>query len=153
MSEKSVHVIVTNPVGKECLEKIAAVSRQIIVTDVTGMLKTEQNGDSVLDVRIDRILADAEVMFGKELPCNLMKRAPNLKWIQTLSAGIDHLLNEDVIESPVEIATIKGMSSTQVAEFVFGVALIFVKKLSLCFQFKQENSGKNTGRRDCKTKR
>lgn len=137
MPEESVRILITSPIGESCLGQIAKVSQCIEVLDVSELINVEQNGGTLPNGEFDVLLADTEVIFGFDVPQSLLKRAPKLKWIQTISAGIDHLITEDVLASPVIITTIKGMSSTQVAEFVFGVALTFVKRLSFCFQLKQ----------------
>ncbi|MFC2035929.1 D-2-hydroxyacid dehydrogenase [Chloroflexota bacterium] len=137
MLEKSVRVLVTSPIGENCLGQISKVSQRLEVLDVSNLLPIEQNRGHVPNGELDTLLADTEVIFGFDVPQNLIKRAPKLKWIQTISAGVDHLMIDDVLGSQVIITTIKGLSSTSVAEFVFGLALIMVKQLSLCFQLKQ----------------
>ena len=140
MSEEPIRILVTSPIGESCLEQIAAVSQRIKVMDVSGLLYSEQNGDSVPNDMLDSLLADTEVIFGFDVPHNLIRRTPKLKWVQAISAGIDHILTDDILKSPVIITTIKGVSSSAIAEFIFGIALIMVKQFSLCFQLKQAKS-------------
>lgn len=137
MPGESVRILVTDPIGERCLSQIAAVSRRLEIVDVSDLLQVEQKGGFASDGELSLLLADTEVIFGFGLPHNLVRRAPKLKWIHTISAGVDHLMTDDVVTSPVIITTIKGMSATPVAEFVFGVALALVKQLSLGFQLKQ----------------
>lgn len=140
MSGEQIRILVTSPIGKSCLEKITQVNQSIEVIDVSDLLYQEQNQFSVTNEKLNSLLADTDVIFGFDVPNNLIRRAPNLKWIQAISAGVDHILIDDILKSPVVITTIKGVSSTAIAEFIFGIALIMVKQLSLCFQLKQSKS-------------
>jgi phosphoglycerate dehydrogenase-like enzyme len=108
--------------------------------EISDLLYSEQSGVSVTNEELDSLLADTDVIFGFDVPKNLIRRAPKLKWIQAISAGVDHMLVDDILRSQVIITTIKGLSSTAIAEFIFGIALIMVKQLSLCFQLKQVKS-------------
>jgi len=137
MPGESIRILVTTPVGEACLRQIEAVSHRVKVVDVSDLLCAERMGDSAARNELNLLLADTEVIFGFDLPHDLAGRTPGLKWIQVLSAGVDHLMTEDILKSPVIMTNIKGMSATPIAEFIFGVALMLVKQLPLCFQLKQ----------------
>jgi phosphoglycerate dehydrogenase-like enzyme len=137
MPGESVRILVTTPVEEACLRQIAAVSHRVKVVDVSDLLCAERKGDSAARNELNLLLADTEVIFGLDLPHDLAGRTPGLKWVQVLSAGVDHLMAEDILKSPAIMTNIKGMSATPIAEFVFGVALMLVKQLPLCLQLKQ----------------
>lgn len=124
--------------GKDSLEKIAAVSRRVVVRDIVHLLDAERKGDVAASRELDLLLADAEVIFGLDLPSDLTRRAAGLRWVQVISAGIDHLIRKDILASEVTITNIKGMSATPIAEFVIAVALAFVKRLPYCGELQRQ---------------
>lgn len=124
--------------GKDSLEKIAAVSRRVVVRDIVHLLDAERKGDVAASRELDLLLADAEVIFGLDLPSDLARRAAGLRWVQVISAGIDHLIRKDILASEVTITNIKGMSATPIAEFVIAVALAFVKRLPYCGELQRQ---------------
>ncbi len=72
------------------------------------------------------MLAEAEVIFGQQMPENVIRRAPRLKWIQAMSAGVNRILTEDVLKSPVKITTIGDVRAKPVAEWAFGLMVTLV---------------------------
>ena len=89
MPEDPVIALVTSPLGENCLEKIAGVSPRVRVKDVSHLLDSERDGDGAASEQLDLLLADAEVIFGLELPGGLARRATGEKWVQVMSAGVD----------------------------------------------------------------
>ena len=138
MSERPVVILVTSPLEEACLEKIAVVSPRVTVTDVAHLVDAEREGDAAAGQELDLLLAYAEVIFGLELPGDLARRATGLRWVQVISAGVDHLMRDDVPGSPWTMTNIKGMSATPIAEFVIAVALAFAKRLPHCAQLQQQ---------------
>jgi len=53
--------------------------------------------------------------------------APRVRWIHTLSAGLDGLLFPALVESPVPLTNARGVFSGILAEFVIGAVLFFAK--------------------------
>ncbi len=138
MSDKPVVTLVTIPLAKDCLKKIATVSRRVVVRDVAHLLDAEREGDVAASKELDLLLAEAEVIFGLELPNDLARRAAGLRWVQVISAGIDHLTRKDILASAATMTNIKGMSATPIAEFVIAVALAFVKRLPYCGELQRQ---------------
>jgi len=137
LPSESVRVLVTRTIGDECLRRISDVSPRIELIDAADILIAEQKGDPTARGELDDLLATTEVIFGLYLPQNVIIRADRLRWVQVISAGVEHVLTPEIIQSPVVMTNIKGMSATPIAEFVIGVALMFVKQAPLCFQLKQ----------------
>ncbi len=135
---ESINVLVTNAVGDECLEQITSVSPRIKLTDVSDLSRAEQSGDLASKKKLDALLAEAEVLFGFRLPRNVFSRAPKLKWVQVMSAGVNRFLDTEMLESPVILTNVSGIHATPISEFVLGLMLMFVKQAPLCFQLKQE---------------
>ena len=129
--------MVTAAVGDECLRKISDVSPRIELTDAADILIAEQKGAPAAKEKLDDLLAITEVIFGLDLPRNVIGRAGRLQWVQIISAGVEHVLSPEIIQSTVAVTNIRGMSATPIAEFVISVALMFVKEAPLCFQLKK----------------
>ena len=53
--------------------------------------------------------------------------APRVRWVHTLSAGLDGLLFPALVESPVPLTNARGAFSDALAEFVIGAVLFFAK--------------------------
>ncbi len=135
---ESVNVLITAPVGEEARRKIICISPRIKLTDGFALIREEIRGDSAAQEKFSALLADTEVIYGR-IPRNFDTRAPLLKWIQLMSAGVNMFIDAGVAESPVTITTIRGIQSTPVSEFVLSLMLMFVKQAPACFQMKQDN--------------
>jgi phosphoglycerate dehydrogenase-like enzyme len=110
--------------------------------DASILALAERKGDPTVREKLDVLLAKAEVIYGLFLPQNLLARAPKLKWIQMMSAGVDRLVNTDVWQGPVMITGVSGIHAAPIAEFVLEMMLMFAKKAALCFRMKQNHEWK-----------
>jgi phosphoglycerate dehydrogenase-like enzyme len=135
---ESVNVLVTAPIDDESLRQITATSPRTKLTDISALSRAAHKGDSTSIEKLDDLLAEAEVIFGLRFPQDLITRAPKLKWIQIMSAGVNRFLDTEMVESPVTMTNVSGIHATQIGEFVLGLMLMFVKQAPLCFQLKQE---------------
>ncbi len=142
MPEESVNVLVTSPIGDECLQQIATVSPRIKLRNVSDLVSAERRGDFASKEQFNALLADAEVIYGLRLPKNVLARAPKLKWVQTVFAGVDRFLDNEVWQSSVIITSMSGIHATPVGELVLELMLMFVKQAPLHFQLKQEKQWK-----------
>ena len=135
---KPVNVLVTSAIGEECLQRIASVGPEIRLTEVSGLFRAERSGDLAARQKLDELLAEAEVVYGLRFPQDFIRRAPNLKWVQAMSAGVNIFLDAEMVESPVTLTNVSGIHATPIGEFVLGLMLMFAKQAPLCFQLKQE---------------
>ncbi|MFC2017628.1 D-2-hydroxyacid dehydrogenase [Chloroflexota bacterium] len=135
-------MLVTFPVGDECLRQITTVSPRIKLRDVSDLVRAERRRDFTSEEQFDALLAEAEVIYGLALPRNVIARAPQLKWVQVMSAGVDGFLDNEILQSPVIVTNMSGVNATPIGEFVLGLMLMFVKRAPSCFQLKQEKRWK-----------
>jgi len=56
-------------------------------------------------------------------------KAPNLRWVHSLSAGVENSLFPELVASPVPLTNARGAFSRSLAEFVICGALYFDKKV------------------------
>ena len=77
-----------------------------------------------------RMLAEAEVLFGSHLdPIEVHDAAPNLKWLQVLTAGLDELIAQGILERDFTITTMSGVGAVPIAEYCMGVMVMLQKDL------------------------
>jgi len=147
---KSLNVLVIAPAfdrslphaNEEDLRRIALAGPGINVWDASELAVAEYRGDSTAREKLDAMLAETEVIYGLILPQNLLTRAPRLKWVQTMSAGVDRFARMDIWQSPVTITGVSGIHATPIGEFVLELMLMFAKGAPLCFQMKQKHEWK-----------
>jgi phosphoglycerate dehydrogenase-like enzyme len=73
-----------------------------------------------------RTAPDVEVVFGRITP-ELFERAPRLRWVQSLGAGVDGALFAELVESPVALTSEKGQVGTHLAEQAFALLLALTR--------------------------
>jgi len=139
---ESVNVLVIGPkehmpISTECRQQIIAISPRIKLQDVSDLVSAEQRGDSAAKEQLDALLAEVEVIYGSMPPRNLFSRAPRLRWIHTMLAGVDPFLNANIAHSPVILTKTRGIHS-QISELAFEMILMLAKEAPLCFRLKQE---------------
>jgi phosphoglycerate dehydrogenase-like enzyme len=67
-----------------------------------------------------------DILFGLRAPDELMRRSPQLKWVQLTSAGAEHILKGVVAErTEVAVTTASGIHATPIAEYTIGSMLAF----------------------------
>jgi D-2-hydroxyacid dehydrogenase (NADP+) len=124
---------------EESLRQIALVSPEINVRDASALAQAEFQGDAAAKESLDNLLAEAEVIYGLILPQNILTRAPKLKWVQTMSAGVDRFASTDIWQSPVILTGVSGIHATPIGEFALEFMLMFAKRAPSCFQMKQKH--------------
>lgn len=139
---ESVNVVVTTGIGDECLRQITSVSPKVKVRDGSDLARAEARGESTSKEQVDAMLAEAEVLFGRRLPQNIIARAPKLKWIQGMATGVEGYLRDDILRSPVILTSVKGIAAIPVSEFALQFMLMLAKQAQSCFQMKQEKQWK-----------
>jgi len=142
---EQLHVVIAAPsfdktlphADEEHIRLIGDVSPKIEVTDASALVTAGLRGDDSGKEKLDRILATADVVFGLVLPKDLLLRAPRLKWLQMMSAGVDRLRDTDIWRSNVIITGVSGIHADPIGEFVLGFMLMFAKDMARCFSMKQ----------------
>ncbi len=137
-----VNVLVTAPIGDELLRQITKVSSQVKLRDISDLIVAEQREDFSRKEELDALLAESEVIYAFRLPKNVIARAPTLKWVQVMSAGVDRFLDNEFRQSSVILTNVSGIHATAISEIVLGLMLMFAKQAPLCFQLKQQKQWK-----------
>jgi phosphoglycerate dehydrogenase-like enzyme len=142
VSVESVNLLVTASLNEASLQQITNISSKIKLTNVSELVHAERKGNAIAKKQLDVLLAEAEIIYGLRLPDNVIARAPNLKWLQTTSAGVDRFLDDEFRRSSVIITNVSGIHATPIGEFVLGLMLMFAKQAPSCFHMKQERQWK-----------
>ena len=119
---------------KECLRLIRSVSPGIKVRDGAALAMAERAGDHSGKKKLDALLAWADVIYGLRAPQNTVARAPKLRWIQVISAGVDRWIGTDVWQSRVILTGVSGIHATPIGEFAMLLMLMFAKNTLLGFK-------------------
>ncbi|MGB5931772.1 MAG: D-2-hydroxyacid dehydrogenase [Anaerolineae bacterium] len=91
-----------------------------------------------LSPRISLSVVQGEAQFLEELPSAEvvviwprpfdLGRAPRLKWIQLISAGLDRFVGHPIMESDIIITTASGIHATPIGEYVLASMLAFSRR-------------------------
>jgi phosphoglycerate dehydrogenase-like enzyme len=77
--------------------------------------------------------ADAVAYFrwwtGRPILQKVLEQAPELRWLHTPSAGVDHVLIPPVLERDITVTNSAGVHAIPIAEFVMALLLSHVKRL------------------------
>ncbi|MFW6055965.1 MAG: D-2-hydroxyacid dehydrogenase [Chloroflexota bacterium] len=133
----SLNVLVSTPLFAETVPRIARVDPRINVAFIGDLLKAEGESDETARATLDHMLGEAEVVAGMRLPHNLLQRAPRLKWIQATSAGVDHLLSEELRISPVILTNAANLHSFAPTEFAMTACFTRAKNVRECYRQKE----------------
>jgi phosphoglycerate dehydrogenase-like enzyme len=84
------------------------------------------------DIDVDAILRSVEVIIACRLPRGINARAPHLRWVQYIGAGLDHLMPADELSRTNYVITnLSGVHAIPLAETVLTMMLTLVKSWSL----------------------
>jgi glyoxylate/hydroxypyruvate reductase A len=73
------------------------------------------------DEEIDKYIGEADIIFsGSTFPVNFLRKAKKLKWIQSMSAGVENFTSSGLIESNIILTKIKGVFGPIMSEYVIG---------------------------------
>lgn len=77
-----------------------------------------------------RILPGAEVLFAWGLARRHVDKADGLRWLHTPLAGVDRILNPELVRSPIRVTSSRGVNSVAVAEHTLGLILAMTRGIA-----------------------
>jgi len=144
---EKVHVLITAPLSESDIEKVTSVDPRIEVIYAAEEVRVERGiaatevipwgrpmGQRELTLEeasatLDGMLEHVEVVLGWRLPRNLLSRAPRLKWVQGVGAGLDLMAGDTgLLQSDVLLSNASGTNAAAVAEFALCLMLMLVKQ-------------------------
>ena len=144
-SDPAIVVWVAWPIAlaPELLERIAAVDQRIEVLacgyEEEGILRSARSrhavddatraaADAALTAAHRDAMARAEVVFGFDVPFDLADHAPNLRWVQGIGSGYEHIWGAGLDRDTIAVTNAVGVSAAPMAEFVLGRVLSLFKR-------------------------
>lgn len=116
-SSDPVRVLVVAAVGEDHLQQIRAVDRRVVVEQATD------------PAHIPELAARAEVIVGWSLSREALGRATHLRWVHSTAAGVDRILQPEIVEREIVLTTSSGIHAEPITEHVLGMMLAFVRRL------------------------
>jgi phosphoglycerate dehydrogenase-like enzyme len=103
----------------------------VALTDAQLARIREAGGDAAVVVATDtsemnRQVRNADVVFGHFNP-DLFERGGQIRWVQTLGAGVDGLLFDDFVTSAIVLTSEKGYVGPHLAEQAFALLLAITR--------------------------
>lgn len=83
--------------------------------------------------------ADVLITWGQHHIAELLPKARQLKWIHSLSAGVDELLCPALVASDIIVTNSKGIHGIPIAEHVLAMMLTFTRSLRETFANQQQH--------------
>ena len=82
------------------------------------------------DEQTERVIDQAEILYSSSrFPVALLPRAVNLKWIQTMTAGVEHFSRSGFIPAGVPLTRTVDVFSNLMSEYVIGYILAITQKM------------------------
>ena len=145
---EQVHVTSALPLADELLDRLRNVDPRLQVTLLTRAQRRSYRGGRALwggygdtpgdgeespeeaGATLEPVLQRTEVLLcNPVLPDDLLERAPNLRWLQLSSAGIDRLSDSSIARSQLTITTASGIHAATISEYVIGMMIAFAKRI------------------------
>ncbi|QGG47537.1 D-2-hydroxyacid dehydrogenase [Heliorestis convoluta] len=83
--------------------------------------------------------ADVLVTYGDGLTSQWLRRAEKLRWIHSMSAGLENIPFETLKEREITLTNVRGIHRIQVAEHTLGVMLAFVRQLPFFVRMQEQS--------------
>ncbi len=132
-----IKVLLAVDLAPKLLNDVRSVDQRLDVSVLEGnmmplFLGQRAEEGSPVQQRFAALVAAAEVLYGfmvsTEQAHRTLAAAPNLRWFQSTSAGVDELIGAGFGERSVAITTSSGVHATPIAEFVLHLMLMFAKE-------------------------
>ena len=126
MKDEPIRILIGRDLEEKHLELIRSVDPRIEID-----IAKDQNDR-------DKKIRDAEILFTHR-PKIDVKDAPNLKWIQFMWEGVDHLLMEGYDYPGIILTNSSGVHSVSIAEYVFTYILHITKKVEMYRRYEMQS--------------
>jgi phosphoglycerate dehydrogenase-like enzyme len=121
---RPIHVLSTRSFTEAWLDRLRALSPRLVIDQVTA-----DTADQVPAL----VWAEVEVLYTwGALPDPA--QAPNLRWVQLDTAGVNHLLDTPLWKSDVTLTTLNGVAPSNMAEFALMMMMAFGHRLPLMLE-------------------
>ena len=95
-------------------ERLRSIAPDLEIVDAMAWTDEEVRG---------LLRPDMDILCAFRVPGEVLEVAPNLRWLQLLSAGCDRILDHPIMTSGLPITTSSGVHATPIAEYVLATIL------------------------------
>jgi phosphoglycerate dehydrogenase-like enzyme len=93
-------------------------------------MKTFQIDIPMNEETFARVLPGAEVLFAWGIARRHVDKADALRWLHTPLAGVDRVLNPELVQSAIRVTSSRGVNSIAVAEHALGLLLAMTRGIA-----------------------
>lgn len=148
----TVNLLIATPLGDEHIERIRAVDPRLNVIHRPDLLGTPEyiadqhppaNRTPEQEAEFRSLIAQAEIIydFDTDAAPGYATLAPNLRWIQTTSAGVGQAVKRYGLDkTDVIVTTSSGVHAGPLTEFVMMATLMFTKRAFYLLEEKERHS-------------
>ncbi|HEY7738680.1 MAG TPA: D-2-hydroxyacid dehydrogenase [Candidatus Limnocylindria bacterium] len=111
---------------------------------VPGARVTQISRDGLTHGDADAVLGEAEVLLRGQIASSVLDhviaRAPALRWIHSISAGVDRVVTPLTRERGLQVTNARGVFSPPIAEYVVLMCLAIARRLPQLFDLQRERT-------------
>jgi D-2-hydroxyacid dehydrogenase (NADP+) len=112
------------------------------IQKVSANVKVLQSSD---EKELMGLVETADILFAGAFSLEIFLKAKNLKWIQTVGAGVNRLLFPEVVKSNVIITNAGGVHPIPISEHAIGLMLSLCRKLHFFIRNQMERKWERYG--------
>lgn len=136
MSNEPVHVLSVLDLSERQLEQVRAVSPRLSVRQ-RPLSQQQHFGRPGAEQFAEILTPDVEILYTFMAPFDL-SLTPRLRWVQSMSAGVNQLYDTPLWRSEIAITSASGVHAVQIAEYVLGMLLAFAHHLPETMRLQNE---------------
>ena len=121
-------VLVPRIIPDQLVQKVADVSSQIVVERINVEGREWPEDDAT----------DAEIIYAMNAVPD-QSQAPELRWLQIHSAGVNHLNEKSIWESEIKITTTSGIHAPNIGQYVMAQILSFANKVGRWYDYQRQH--------------
>ena len=111
---------------------------------VPGVHVTQISRDGLTHADADAVLAEAEILLRGQIQASVLdhviERAPGLRWIHSISAGVDRVVTPLTRQRHLRVTNARGVFSRPIAEYVVLMALAIARRLPQLLDLQRERT-------------
>jgi phosphoglycerate dehydrogenase-like enzyme len=134
----TITVLLAFRIDDESIERIKAVDPRIRVLNA-WQISGRDEPDAETRAQILRELGEADVILGpNRMAMEYFDAAKQLKWFQSINAGIEHMDRTGLLKRGFAVTTAAGLAAGPIAEYVIGTMVMLAKSLQLAVRAQEQ---------------
>lgn len=135
-------------VSDEVIAQIQAVDERIVTVPLFGLASPSAwtDGPEAERETLLRDVASVDILFGTSgVPAEFLRGATQLKWFQVITAGVDRLHRDGVLDLGFVVTNVSGLTAVAIAEYVTGSIILMAKGMHVAMQNQAKRTWSRTG--------